>query len=113
MASSVSRTEPETAVTATMLTTLWVAIKNTVAAGDACAVAFALLRFDLDGVRFATMGFPANEERVGQARFGCLTLTRSLSRLSPDLEPTIACTSPRKLKRPGKPKLTRGHGLRF
>ena len=25
----------------------------------------------------------------------------------------MTCSWPRKLKRPGKPKLTRGHGLRF
>jgi hypothetical protein len=55
MASSESRTAPDTAATATMLTMLWAAIENTEAAGDGCAAAFALLRFDLDGVRFAAM----------------------------------------------------------
>jgi hypothetical protein len=57
--------------------------------------------------------FPGNEERVGQARFGCLTLTLSLSRLFPDLKPTMTRPRPRMLKRPGKPKLTRDDGLRF
>jgi hypothetical protein len=50
---------------------------------------------------------------VGQALFGCLTLTLSPSRLSPDLKPTMARSWPQKLKLPGKPKLTGGHGLRF
>jgi hypothetical protein len=57
MANSESRTAPETAATAIMLTTLWVAIANTDAAGNGCAVAFALLRFGLDGVRLAAMVF--------------------------------------------------------
>jgi len=39
------------------LTTLWVAIANTVAAGDGCAVAFAVVRFGFDGIRFAAMEF--------------------------------------------------------
>jgi hypothetical protein len=97
-----------------MLTTLWVAIANTDAAGDGWAVAVAVLRVRLDGVRFAAMVFlEMRRGRVGQARFGCLTLTLSLSRFFPDLEPTMTCPRPRMLKRPGKPKLTRGHGLRF
>jgi hypothetical protein len=50
---------------------------------------------------------------VGQACFGCLTLTLSLSRFAPDLERTMTRPKPRMLNRAGKPKLMRGHGLRF
>jgi hypothetical protein len=57
MASNVSKTAPDTIVIATMLITLWVAIANTEAAGDGCAIAFAALRFGLDGIRFAAMDF--------------------------------------------------------
>jgi hypothetical protein len=60
-----------------------------------------------------TMTSSGDEESAGQARFGCLTLTLSLSRFAPDLEPTMTCGQPQNLKRSGKPKLTRGHGLRF
>jgi hypothetical protein len=109
MASSVSRTAPEIAVNTTMLTTLLVVIANTLAAGDGCATALEGLRFGINGIRFAAMG--VLKEGVGQARFGCLTLTRSLSRFAADLKPTMTRARPRLLKRSGKPKLTRGHGL--
>ena len=58
-------------------------------------------------------GIPGNEEGLGQACFGCLTLTLSLSRFAPDLERTMTRPKPRMLNRAGKPKLMRGHGLRF
>jgi hypothetical protein len=50
---------------------------------------------------------------VGQACFGCLTLTLSLSRFAPDLERTMTRPQPRMLNRAGKPKLMCGRGLRF
>ena len=61
---------------------------------------------------FAFASQPCIPQNIaGQARFGCLTLTLSLSRFVPDLEATIARYPPQKLKRAGKPELTRGHGL--
>ena len=58
-------------------------------------------------------GIPGNEEGLGQACFGCLTLTLSLSRFAPDLERTMTCPKPRMLNRAGKPELLSDHGLRF
>jgi hypothetical protein len=57
MASNVSRTAPDTVTIATILTTLWVAIVSTEAAEDGCAVAFAVVRFGFDGIRFVAMDF--------------------------------------------------------
>ena len=113
MASNVSSIAPQTVVIATMLTTLWVAIANTEAAGVGCAVAFAVLRFGLDGIRFAAMDFLEIKGGWVRSVFGCLTLTLSRSRFAPDLERTMTRPRPRMLSRSGKPKLTRGDGLRF
>ena len=57
---------PETVVTATMLTKLWVAIDIVDATCDGWALAFELLRFALGGVRFAAMYFPESEEVGGR-----------------------------------------------
>ena len=64
MASSVSRTAPETVVTATMLTRLFVAIANIDRAADGGAFDLKTLRFALDGVRLPAMRSPGKMKRV-------------------------------------------------
>ena len=62
IASSVSRTAPETVVTATMLTRLWVAIDNIDAAWDGCEFVLEVLRFAF-GIRFAAIQSPRKMKR--------------------------------------------------
>ena len=73
-----SRTAPETAVMATILTRLWVAIDSVEDTKANVRFAFAFLRFDFCDARIA---FPRRRVRL----LGSLTLTLSLSRFVPDL----------------------------
>jgi hypothetical protein len=84
----VSRTAPETAVTAAMLTKLRVAIDTIDAALEGDELIFEVLRFVFFGVVFAAMAIP--KEIAGQGPFSRLTLTLSLSRFVPDLKATMA-----------------------
>ena len=71
----VSRTAPETAVMATILTRLWVAIDSVEDTQAGARLAFAFLRFDLCD---APIAFPD-----GVRLLSSLTLTLSLSSVCP------------------------------
>ena len=78
-----SRTVPETAVMATKLTRLCVAIDSVEEPQASGRFAFAFLRFDFCDARIA---FPRRRVRL----LGSLTLTLSLSSFVPDLRATMA-----------------------
>lgn len=106
-ARSPSRTVPETADIATMLIKFCAATDNVGAAKAGGEFPFDFLRFELCGVVFADIAFP---EMVGQTALQP-DPDASLSGVCPRSAAPIACWRTRKLKGPGKPKLTRVDGL--
>jgi hypothetical protein len=93
--------------TATMLIRFCVATDSVDAAEAGGELAFDFLRFGLCSVVFVDIAFP---EMVGQAALQPDPVAFPVE-ICPRSATTIACCRTRKLKRSGKPKLTRADGL--